>query len=50
MQPTVSLDVVPLHSVTKAVTGGIAFAVGKTLDVNPRVKLGSLPVKARLPP
>ena len=42
-----SVDVVPLHTVTKAVTGGIAFAVGKTLDVNPRVKLGKLPVKVR---
>ena len=32
---------------TKAVTGGVAFAVGKSLDVNPRVKLGKLPVKVR---
>jgi len=31
--------------VTKAVTGGVAFAVGKTLDVNPSLKLGKLPAK-----
>lgn len=30
---------------TKAVTGGVAFAVGKSMDVNPRVKLGKLPIK-----
>ena len=46
-QPTLSIDFVPIHTVTKAVTGGIAFAVGKSLDVNPRVKLGKLPVKVR---
>lgn len=47
MQPTVSVDLVPIHTVTKAVTGGVAFAVGKSLDVNPRLQLGKLPVKAR---
>ena len=26
-------------------TGGVAFAVGKTLDVNPSLKLGKLPAK-----
>ena len=46
-QPTISIDVVPIHTVTKAVTGGVAFAVGKSLDINPRVKLGKLPVKVR---
>ena len=30
---------------TKAVIGGMAFAVGKTLDLNPSLKLGKLPVK-----
>ena len=43
------MDVVPLHTVTRAMTGGVAFAVGKTLDVNPRVQLGKLPVKVPLP-
>lgn len=44
-QTTLSIDVVPQRAVTKAMTGGIAFFVGKTLDINPRVKLGKLPVK-----
>jgi hypothetical protein len=44
-QPTVSIDVVPIHTMTKAVTGGVAFAFGKSLDVNPRIKLGKLPLK-----
>lgn len=35
----------PIHGVTKAITGGVAFAVGQTLDVSPRLKLGTLPVK-----
>jgi len=48
LQPTLSIDFVPIHTVTKAVTGGVAFAVGKSLDVNPRVKLGKLPVKVGL--
>ena len=47
-QPTLSIDFVPIHTVTKAVTGGIAFAVGKSLDVNPRVKLGKLPAKVEV--
>ena len=42
-----SVDLVPIHTVTKAVTGGVAFAVGKSLDVNPRLQLGKLPVKVR---
>ena len=48
LQPTLSIDFVPIHTVTKAVTGGVAFAVGKSLDVNPRVKLGKLPIKVGL--
>lgn len=40
---------VPIHGVTKALTGGVAFAIGQTLDVNPRLKVGSLPVKVRRP-
>lgn len=48
-QTTISVDVVPQRAVTKAVTGGVAFFVGKTLDINPRVKLGNLPVKVRPP-
>jgi hypothetical protein len=45
LQPTLSIDAVPTRTVTKAVIGGMAFAVGKTLDLNPSVKLGKLPVK-----
>jgi hypothetical protein len=47
-QPTLSVDVVPIKTVTKAVTGGVAFAVGKSLDVAPRIKLGKLPLKVCL--
>lgn len=46
-QPTLSIDAVPTRTVTKAVIGGMAFAVGKTLDLSPSLKLGKLPVKAR---
>ena len=44
-QPTLSIDAAPIRPLTKAVTGGVAFAVGKSMDVNPRVKLGKLPIK-----
>lgn len=47
-QPTLSIDAAPIRTLTKAITGGVAFAVGKTLDISPRVKLGKLPVKVRL--
>jgi hypothetical protein len=46
-QPTLSVDVVPIRTLTKAVTGGVAFAVGKSLDINPRIKVGKLPLKVR---
>jgi hypothetical protein len=41
------VDVVPIRTLTKAVTGGVAFAVGKSLDINPRIKVGKLPLKVR---
>ena len=49
-QPTLSIDAAPILPLTKAVTGGVAFAVGKSMDINPRVKLGKLPVKVRALP
>lgn len=41
------MDVVPIRTVSKAVTGGVAFAVGKSLDINPRIKIAKLPVKVQ---